>query len=281
MPNWEELAQSMNVPFGGVSALQGSYAGQQYNQPQVTPQMLAKQFYEMATRQVPQEMLTAPVGEQEKGQLAQRAYEWVEPHLFATGGLLAGVGALARAKGLSAAVEMLSKGDDVENVWQKTGWINGKEGKWRFEIDDSVMHLKANEIPKGKDVYLEDIIDHPSLFKQYPELRQIKINRSSSLNGYVDGYIYLKDFDKEHVLHEVQHAIQDIEGFAKGGSSSMVTSKMMESIGAKTPYEYYKKLHGEFEARDSASRASWGPEERKIVRPYSSEVEPKSGWIVR
>jgi hypothetical protein len=43
----------------------------------------------------------------------------------------------------------------------------------------------------------------------------------------------------------------------------------------------YRRHHGEFEARDSASRMGWDAEKRQTVRPYSSEIEPKGGWIVR
>jgi len=53
-------------------------------------------------------------------------------------GLLGGAGRAAkRPRGLGRAEELLKKGADVEDIWQGTGWIRGKEGKWRFEIDDS------------------------------------------------------------------------------------------------------------------------------------------------
>jgi hypothetical protein len=110
----------------------------------------------------------------------------------------------------------------------------------RFEIDDSLAKTtgKAKSI-KGepwrvaetKRVLgkLDEVIDHPELYKQYPELKNYKvvINRYGSKGNasiddvnkviYVDG-VKPRTGITNTVFHEVQHAVQDIEGFVKGGS---------------------------------------------------------------
>ena len=82
---------------------------------------------------------------------------------------------------------------------------------------------------------LADYLDHPELFRAYPQLRDLKLGFNSSLgkNTYgVFGYDSngdrvitlnlgaLKDDDSilDTLAHEVQHAIQHIEGFASGAS---------------------------------------------------------------
>jgi hypothetical protein len=94
---------------------------------------------------------------------------------------------------------------------------------------------------------------------------------------------------KEVLTHELQHWIQSKEGFVKGGSPKQFQDvyapvwddKAQQWVHPESALEQYRRLFGEFEARDSASRMTWGPQERKAVRPYLSEFEPKSGWILR
>lgn len=78
------------------------------------------------------------------------------------------------------------------------------------------------------------VMDHPKLFAAYPVLREIMVRVDPRLGSgatfavtdYVDGTVgnvikignpLAKDVDSV-LLHEIQHGIQDIEGFATGGS---------------------------------------------------------------
>lgn len=78
-----------------------------------------------------------------------------------------------------------------------------------------------------KDKYtLDEVLDHPALFEQYPELKNIKVSFHKGelqANGsFSNGEIALKIGDpkemKSTLLHEVQHAIQTKEGWARGGN---------------------------------------------------------------
>ncbi len=66
-----------------------------------------------------------------------------------------------------------------------------------------------------------------------------------------------------YILHEVQHAIQNIEGFAGGGNLSSLQSE--ENITAKEAYDYYRKIAGEVEARNVSARINMTPEERRAT----------------
>lgn len=80
---------------------------------------------------------------------------------------------------------------------------------------------------------ITDVVDHPELFKAYPELKNIKVESlpkeaGSTLGRYNDyeKTLYLRDdldpsFARSVIAHELQHAIQKIEGFAYGGNSQM------------------------------------------------------------
>jgi hypothetical protein len=146
-------------------------------------------------------------------------------------GLMLGAGKALKApvRGLSAAEDMLKKGADVEDIWQKTGWIQGKEGKWRFEIDDSKFGFAKT--PKDYETYdLGDLVSHPDLFEQYPQLKKVQVNIDPSHpsgGSFSNGEIYIRADKslpklKETLIHEIQHAIQDMEGFAKGANTNFV-----------------------------------------------------------
>ena len=139
----------------------------------------------------------------------------------------------------------------TDEIWRETGWYKGKDGKWRFEIsdDDAVVDLSKTATDAGTT--LGNILSHDKLYSAYPELRGLSVIVSSEMKGgqagarYIKGVydkdlgitigkrieinpdiIHRKDVDlKSIIMHEVQHAIQDIEGFASGGSVSTFFDK--------------------------------------------------------
>ena len=87
----------------------------------------------------------------------------------------------------------------------------------------------------GKKLELSKILDNEELFKAYPKLKNIIVEfKPQSKDGTAGSYneldnritLYVNSKDewlkqdalKSTLLHEVQHAIQRIEGFAKGGN---------------------------------------------------------------
>ena len=137
--------------------------------------------------------------------------------------------ASVRLDNLAVAREMEASGKDAKAVKFATGWERGADGKWRYEIGDG----KLKEGWKEKAIRVEgaslsDVLDNEELFNAYPQLRSISVSVESLDEGTYGEYrnntqmIALSDklvFGVDGVLsHEVQHAIQYIEGFAKGGS---------------------------------------------------------------
>lgn len=116
---------------------------------------------------------------------------------------------------------------------------NLQTGKWRYEVPDGEL-----KITSSKNTDLEDIIDAPELFKAYPELKNIGVmlgihssfDNSGEYTPFVDQSandmmdilpeIKVRATDtnnaKSVLIHEIQHAIQDIEGFAKGGTPEKI-----------------------------------------------------------
>lgn len=105
---------------------------------------------------------------------------------------------------------------------------------------------------KEKPLYLKDAIDHPRLFSAYPELKGIKVyelpaelNPGGTTKGMLWGdELYLQpglpsEEARSIMLHEIQHRIQSIEGFASGGSPEMFTPKAWE--GAIKEFETAKE----------------------------------------
>lgn len=105
---------------------------------------------------------------------------------------------------------------------------------------------------KAKPLFLKDAIDHPRLFSAYPELKGIKVyelpkelNPEGTTKGMMWGdELYLRpglpmDEARSIMMHEVQHRIQSIEGFASGGSPEMFAPKAWE--GAIKEFEKAKE----------------------------------------
>jgi hypothetical protein len=149
-------------------------------------------------------------------------------------------------------------------------WFRGRDDLMRFEIDDSDSKIVgggvSNLINMNQDdmdaylndsmfsVYkkfpdtsiqdmpgekafttLEDVLDHPRLYDQYPELKNAPVivdvgyfKKNPQVEGYFDpssGTIAINTKKitsnselRETLIHEVQHLIQHLEGFESGTS---------------------------------------------------------------
>ena len=112
------------------------------------------------------------------------------------------------------------------------------------ELSEKAEELRA--IYEANDVhYLDDYVKDENLFKTYPELKQIRVeiyNAPTSNTGATyygsQNLIRVNEFvldraDFRSILaHEVQHAVQSIEGFARGGNS-MTYRKYLDALKEK------------------------------------------------
>ena len=146
-----------------------------------------------------------------------------------------------RLDNLSVARRMEEAKKDAKTIKMATGWERGSDGKWRYETSD----IKPKPFEKWmnkKNLKLGDIIDSDSgLFEMYPELKDFKVTRGKGKSTNAAIYTGLGkieiNFSKfkpymsipsnrekingilhRVINHEIQHAIQDSEGFAQGVS---------------------------------------------------------------
>ena len=119
-------------------------------------------------------------------------------------------------------------GTDARTIWQQTGTWKGPDGKWRQEIDDSQSAFSG--LPM-KPAPVSASLQHDPLAVAYPNEMQIPAMYSSTLGPGVKaqygtfhgetGILGAADADKSTMLHELQHAIQEREGFSQGGNYEM------------------------------------------------------------
>lgn len=137
----------------------------------------------------------------------------------------ANLDALARAKELEAS------GMDRDNIWTLTGWGRGADGRWRFEIDDSDAGFSARQSVRRESGQMGDRFEHPDLYEAYPALRALDLfwdrdmDPKKNLGGFTPdtGVVSLaanlpSQWSLPVLLHELQHGVQEMERFARGGS---------------------------------------------------------------
>lgn len=232
-----------------------------------------------------------------------------------------------RMDNLSVARKMEEEKKDAKAIKMATGWERGADGKWRYEMPDAkikdTMDVGGGQIVKryeddmlwngGK---LSDVIDAPELFKAYPQLKGVRIDTDSIMNDmpshgeydsktntitiHADELKYMNDI----LNHEIQHAIQGIEGFATGGSPTTIRGEVKKRFNEVTKqikqlraegkedeakalieknrglydaymknddFNSYKSLAGEVEARNVQERMNMTPEERRKTLAESTE----------
>ena len=119
-------------------------------------------------------------------------------------------------------VSQRERGEFSDKTYQQLTDMLGDE----FENFAAALEGKMSASAGKNDLSLEEYINHPKLFEAYPDLKNVKV-RFDSLPDGQKGYFSKRDktivlsdslFGKEAdvVLHEIQHVIQGMEGFASG-----------------------------------------------------------------
>lgn len=147
---------------------------------------------------------------------------------------------------LEDAKELDIKNIQNEKIWLKTGWFKDRNGQWKFEVSDKNMSLKDNlNIQENTEYKLSDLIEHDSLFRLYPELKNQKVRfknyASDSTNGSYNKIDDIISINNKFIgsnqniegtlIHEIQHKIQNIENFENGSSSKYSRLKYYNSLG--------------------------------------------------
>jgi hypothetical protein len=186
----------------------------------------------------------------------------------------------------------------------------------RYEIPDYNATLKTDaeaSIRTGKSFAgpLKDFVDHPEFFKAYPDLANTTVlfdpSKTSHHGYFAPGSDLIKLYGNDPsqvqsiLLHEMQHAVQNKEGFTPGWSREGAQGEALQladrarqagmpqqAINEKLwfgfdPYDAYRRAAGEVEARAVQARAGLSPEQAAIFSPDLDMTAqyPRSKWIVR
>ena len=175
------------------------------------------------------------------------------------------------------AINLAKQNIDNEQIRQKTGWFQDKNGDWKYEFSDRDMALKNIKIKSDKTYKLSDILEHDTLFTLYPQLKELKVqvknmdkiggnyNKNNKSITLSTNSIKNNKVTEGTLIHEIQHAIQDIEGHELG-----TTSKLSKK-------NYYESL-GEIEADNTRTRfvnEKYNNMDISNVAPESSKINPK------
>jgi hypothetical protein len=342
----------MADPYGNYQANQGLLSGPALNPKGLDPELL-RQITGLLSQTSPTPGLALPAGNMGYGVLQDAAtagkYAMGNPDRLTTDQIIPSVANSAMALGaggmpmaeagaagifggkltrdpagfakLGEGKDMLTAGVNPRDTYLETGAWNGPEGMMRYEIPDvdSVLNkpaLKAINEATPMTAPLKDVLDHPELYKAYPELAEIPVtfNPSGTHTGSFtpptgaftppNSSIMVSGNDPVQVhsvlLHEIQHAVQNKEGFTPGWSpegatylrndlvrkadqTGMSSGKIKDFLVNFNPYDAYRRAAGEVEARAVQARAGLTPEQAAIFSPdldMTAQV-PRSKWIVR
>lgn len=184
----------------------------------------------------------------------------------------------------------------------------------RNEVSDKHTDMDFSEKLFGKTFRLPEVMRHNELFKAYPELKYVTVSiKKTGENGtlgnasYEDKHINLYRHEKDTdgfeewekkagsvLIHEVQHIIQGIEGFAKGASPEMFEespeASEQSSIGRKivadgksfmSAMEAYRASAGEVESRNVQTRMRFTPKQRiNTLLSDTADIAPKDQIVM-
>ena len=174
----------------------------------------------------------------------------------------------------------------------------------RFEIDDSQASFNSTRVPQqnmsslnnkadrdriaqNPEQYfarLDQVLDHPELFRQYPDLGGLRVVEDTSIDPRAGGYynptqnllavspntMRDPDFFRRVIVHEVQHAVQQLEGFDRGTNPQApeVTARSAASIDEARQMQ--EEAVRRFEAFDFESRLD---EVRDFLQPLLNDID--------
>jgi hypothetical protein len=250
------------------------------------------------------------------------------------------------------AAKMLKEGMNPADVWKQTLTGKGLDNQFRQEISDAAMKFNEPEIdkfrrmrnaftredPEKSSMYLYDLATHPEMRKAYPDSADTYVFRGHSEEGGSTSPLAWDSITlgvqpathwfpkadstksmREVLLHELQHNVQGVEGFAKGGNIQMfkdikptkaqkdelawlkaqyqaypygspergdAVEKYFNFERQFTPEGQYHNLAGEAESRMTERRADLDEAARKLHYPferskYGLDINPDNALIIQ
>lgn len=251
--------------------------------------------------------------------------------------------ASVRLDNLTAAREMEAAGKDAKAIKLATGWERGTDNLWRYEVpDDFDLTELENRLQENLNdgmskawgiVYPSDLGD---LINEYPDFNvdimvwvgdefentgeyspategdENTFGRSASIEVRAKTVADIKSV----LVHEIQHVIQEKEGFAEGGNAFGLKDKLSAELDKRVEmikelraegrdaeadelmsmskglaeavinneddaYGNYRKLAGEVEARNASARLGMTMQERREgLLSETEDVAPEDQIIL-
>jgi hypothetical protein len=143
---------------------------------------------------------------------------------------------------------------------------------WSRKVIGDYKNKYLNAQPQSGVAW--DFLDHDPLYRAYPKIAEVRTTYDPAGSGgaYMPGLDHVTlgpGKERSTMLHELQHAIQQREGFGKGGG------------WADAANGNYRSLLGEVESRAVQSRMNMTPAQRASSFPLSSYDVPWDDLIVR
>lgn len=205
----------------------------------------------------------------------------------------------------AVARSMEEQGATPREIWSATGNWKTPENKWSQEIPDNKAEFrtnfeqsiasKANNYMGGLEGAIGGMYRNQDLYSAYPQLLttdRMKVTKlpdwlpeSANTASYSrtfggKGTTDIRNKTEPGALtsatHELQHGVQNLEGWQSGGMESQ-----FRDLPNMTAFEQYRMLQGEAMARAAAERRMLTPEQRRQIFPEDSYDVPINQLINR
>ena len=184
---------------------------------------------------------------------------------------------------------------EYQDLLQKMfeGTISESEMQRMEQLDDiwSGEYARLRERVESGDATLADVLQHDSLYEAYPELRDVKVRLESdtgSKNGSYDPSTNTITISEDKpgdsakvgtMLHEIQHAIQQIEGWESGASPEYWAAREYESgdTASDRAQELYSRILNSLDKDDQNKVIRYNELDRAMEATFTADPESEAG----
>jgi hypothetical protein len=169
----------------------------------------------------------------------------------------------------------------------------GRDGLPRFEISDERARIRPAGLDRSGRGFVGDVVQHPDLYRAHPETQLLEVQKANFTGGGFDGRTLhigsnhvskamlagrtvVKQSARGVALHEMQHAVQDAEGFAPGASPDDFETRFPGAKNAAVRDQLYITTAGEVEAENTRARRNMTAAQRRATPPSRTETVPVS-----
>nr|DAM06482.1 MAG TPA: Large polyvalent protein associated domain 23 [Caudoviricetes sp.] len=184
---------------------------------------------------------------------------------------------------------------EYQDLLQKMfeGTIRESEMQRMEQLDDiwSGEYARLRERVESGNATLADVLQHDSLYEAYPELRDVKVRLESdtgSKNGSYDPRTNTITISEDKpgdsakvgtMLHEIQHAIQQIEGWESGASPEYWAAREYESgdTASDRAQELYSRILNSLDKADQNKVIRYNELDREMEATFTADPESEAG----